>query len=120
MAYDSEGLAFSYEYAHSKIDNYSENTPYTATIGYHLDQWFPYLVFSEVDDEDQLFGDTRQKSLTLGTRLFVSEYFAVKAAVQHCYDFDGTTGQFSAVDPNANAIISDSINVYTFTIDSVF
>ena len=119
-AYDSTDFMLSVEQAYSKIDDYTKNTPFSMTFGYHIGDFLPYLTFSSIDDEDQVFGDSRQKSWTLGGRYYVNEYIALKASAQHFYDFDGTTGQFSRSNQAVNEPIESHINIISFSIESVF
>ncbi len=120
LSYDDGKYYASVEKADSDIEKYSANTPYTATLGYNIGKWFPYVTVAKVDDDDQVFGDTRQKSTAVGIRYYLNSNVALKAGVQHFSDFDGTSGQFSSPSRGFPEEIEDSVNVYSFSVNSIF
>ncbi|CBL46959.1 Hypothetical protein HDN1F_33760 [gamma proteobacterium HdN1] len=123
VQYDDGGLYFTAEYANSEIEDYSKNKPYTTTLGYNIGNTMPYITLSRVNDKDQVFGDTQQKSILLGVRYYVNGNISLKAGIQRFSDFGDTDGQFSWVGGGNSweaPPIEKSVKVYSFSVNSVF
>ncbi|NRB39178.1 MAG: hypothetical protein HRU20_12030 [Pseudomonadales bacterium] len=120
-AYDDGELLIHVELGNSTIEDYTDtNRSYTATLGYNIGAWLPYITQSELDEEDQFFSDTKQKSSTLGLRYFLNNHIALKASVQRFYDFGDTNGQFSPPSFGFEQPIEAAIHIVSFSINTLF